>query len=353
MFNDDKGPLMILRCQWHLLFLGAAFLLGAGLASAAEQNPVPLIFETDIGNDIDDALALGVIHALESRGECKLLAVTINKDNPYCAPFVDLVNTFYGRGAIPIGRIREGKTPEDGRFVRQVCEARDGDQPRYARDLASGRDAPEAVALLRKVLASQPDGSVVIVSVGFSTNLARLLDSPADNSSPLTGEKLVAKKCRLLSAMAGNFSRPDAQKEYNVYIDQPAAEEVFKRWPTPIVASGYEVGEAITYPATSIARDFGYVKHHPLREAYEFYSEGPHDRPTWDLTSVLYAVRPDRGYFGLSAPGTIRVTGDSLTPFTADPAGRHRYLTVNAEQAVRVREALVQLASQPPEKPSH
>lgn len=45
-------------------------------------EPVRLIFDTDIGNDVDDALALGVIHALQSRGECELLAVTVSKDHP-------------------------------------------------------------------------------------------------------------------------------------------------------------------------------------------------------------------------------------------------------------------------------
>ena len=333
--------------------LAFVFLFAGVSAFAAEPpRPVPLIFETDMGNDIDDALALGVIHALESRGECKLLAVTINKDNAYAAPFVELVNAFYGRGEIPIGVVRDGKTPEDGRYVRQVCELRDGSRPRYPHKLKSGAEAPEAVELLRKTLAAQPDGAVTIVSVGFSTNLARLLDSLADELSPLAGEKLVAKKCRLLSVMAGNFSGKNAQKEYNVFIDAPAAAKVFGRWPTAIVASGFEVGEAVTYPYESIERDFTYVEHHPLVDAYHLYVEGANDRPTWDLTSVLYAVRPDRGYFGLSAPGAITVDEQSLTHFAPDPAGRHRYLTLDGDQRVRVREALMQLASQPPERSS-
>ena len=333
----------------QLAYLLAMFLVAGGSAFAAEpERPMRLIFETDMGNDIDDALALGVIHALESRGECKLLAVTINKDNAFAAPFVELVNTFYGRGEIPIGVVRGGKTPEDGRYVRQVCELRDGERPRYPRRLKSGAEAPEAVELLRKTLAAQPDGAVTIVSVGFSTNLARLLDSAGDEHSPLSGEKLVAQKCRLLSAMAGNFSGKHAEKEYNIFIDAPAAAKVFERWPTPIVASGFEVGEAVTYPFESIERDFAYVEHHPLVEAYRLYVEGAHDRPTWDLTSVLYAVRPERGYFGLSASGKIRVDENSLTHFTPGESGRHRYLTISAEQRVRVREALVELASQPP-----
>jgi len=45
--------------------------------------------------------------------------------------------------------------------------------------------------LLREVLAGQPDRSVVIVQVGFSTNMARLLDSEPDQYSALTGHELV------------------------------------------------------------------------------------------------------------------------------------------------------------------
>ncbi len=44
------------------------------------KEPVPFIFDTDIGNDVDDVLALGMIHSLQSRGELELLAVTLTKD---------------------------------------------------------------------------------------------------------------------------------------------------------------------------------------------------------------------------------------------------------------------------------
>jgi hypothetical protein len=43
----------------------------------AATGGVRVIFDTDMGNDVDDALALGILHALETRGEAKLLAVTI------------------------------------------------------------------------------------------------------------------------------------------------------------------------------------------------------------------------------------------------------------------------------------
>ena len=47
------------------------------LAVCLGAEPVRVIFDTDMGNDIDDALALAVLHAFESRGEAKLLAVTV------------------------------------------------------------------------------------------------------------------------------------------------------------------------------------------------------------------------------------------------------------------------------------
>ncbi|MBI3860882.1 MAG: DUF1028 domain-containing protein [Planctomycetia bacterium] len=314
-----------------------------------ESNRVRLIFDTDMGNDIDDALALGVIHGLQSRGECELLAVTLSKDNEFAAPYVDLVNTFYGRPEIPVGVGRNGKTPEDSKYIRLPAEAKDEQgRQRYPHRLKSGKDAPEAVGLLRKVLAAQPDGSVVMVVVGFSTNLARLIESRADEHSKLPGQDLIARKCRLLSMMGGMFSPQKREKEYNVYTDLAAAKKVFAEWPTPVVASGFEIGQAIKYPATSIVYDFRYVAHHPLREAYELYQKMPYDRETWDLTSVLYAVRPNQGYFGLSQPGKIEVDNHEITQFKPAEGGPHRHLTVTPEQIVRVREALVQLASQPP-----
>jgi inosine-uridine nucleoside N-ribohydrolase len=336
-------------CFRAVLVLGEYLGPIARPAEAAGKRPVPVLFDTDVGNDVDDALALGVIHALMSRGECELVAVTITKDHPLSAPFVDAVNTFYGRGDIPIGVIRNGPTPEPSKFTG-LANVRDGDELRYPHNLLSGADAPDAVALLRRTLAAAEDGAVVIVQVGFSTNLARLLKSAPDETCRLSGVDLAQKKVRLLSVMAGSFGatsdRP--QPEYNVKMDIASARALFSSWPTPIVFSGFEIGMAVTFPAECIERDFAYVAHHPLAEAYRLYKPPPHCRPSWDLTSVLYAVRPDYGYFDLSPPGRVHVSSDGATSFEPENAGPHRYLILKPDQQIRVREALAQLASQPP-----
>jgi inosine-uridine nucleoside N-ribohydrolase len=321
---------------------------------AAAAEPVRLIFDTDMGNDIDDALALAMIHALQNRNECRLLAVTLSKGNAYAAPFVDLVNTFYGRGSISVGRVLNGKTPEPGKYLKPIVEAKNAaGQPLYPHRIEPDSATPEAVALLRKTLAAQPDGSVAIAMVGFSTNLARLLESAPDDVSPLPGRELATKKVKLLSMMAGQFiaKGPPHAGEYNIIKDVPAAQKVVKEWPTPLVMSPWELGDAIKYPAVSIERDYRYVAKHPVAEAYKLYMKFPYDRQTWDLTSVLYAVRPDRGYFGLSEPGTITVTDAGKTEFAPSAEGRHRILTASPEQATKTLEAMVCLCSEPPLPP--
>jgi inosine-uridine nucleoside N-ribohydrolase len=317
-------------------------------------EPIPLIFDTDIGNDVDDVLALGMIHALQSRGECRLLAVTITKDHELAGPFTDVVNTFYGRGNIPIGVCRSGVTPDAGSF-NVLAETRDGSNYRYPHDLISGKDAPDAVSVLRSALANADDGSVVIAQVGFSSNLANLLASNADETSPETGIDLVRKKVKLLSIMAGAFAQiPDRHGqlsdhlEYNIIKDIPSAQRLVSQWPTEVVWSGFEIGIALPYPHQSIQQDYRYVEHHPLPEAYIAYNPPPHDRPTWDLTSVLYAVRPDRGYFDLSPRGKVSVADNGLAGFAEETFGMHRYLKLNDIQKVRVTATLESLSSQPP-----
>jgi len=320
--------------------------------STHSAEPVRLVFDTDLGNDVDDSMALAVIHALQNRAECELLAVTTTKDNPFVAPMIDVLNTFYGRPKIPIAVVKNGMTKEDGNYNRQVVELKDDDgNPRYPRTLTPDDSAklPDALPFLRKLLAGEPDGSVVLVQVGFFTNFARLLDTPADDISPLSGKELVAKKVRLLSLMAGSFNS-SGHKEYNVVIDIPSAKKLVAEWPTEMVFNGFEIGEHIQHPGASMKEDYGYVKHHPLQDAYRFYRGLDNSQPTFDLNSVLYAVRPDRGYYDLSPCGTVTVRDDGQTTFTPNENGKHRYMIVSPGQIAMVREAFVQFCSESPKK---
>jgi hypothetical protein len=123
----------------------------------------------------------------------------------------------------------------------------------------------------------------------------------------------------------------------------------------PVVWSGFEIGEKLPFPRRSVAEDFAYREPHLVREAYLLHSGPEHDRPCWDQSSVLHAVYPDRGYFGLSAPGRVTVGDDGFTRFIPEgrkggEGGRDRFLTMTPEQRSRALEAIVQLTVCPPRR---
>jgi inosine-uridine nucleoside N-ribohydrolase len=341
-------------------------------ARQAHGTPVNVIFDTDMYSDIDDMLALAMLHTLQDRAEVKLLAVTVGTEAKWTAPYVDLVDTFYGHEYIPVGMVRGGiaaeifsekpladqpYSPNGINYTQYLAqlENKDGSLV-YPHKLIDGEKAEEAVHLLRKVLTAQPDGSVVMIQVGYCTNFARLLDSKPDQLIQLDGRALVKRKVRLLSTMAGNYAA--GKPEFNLRMDVPASRKVFSEWPTAIVASGFEVGLQMLFPQRSIDREFNYVDHHPIAETYRYtapyyrkaskHPDAPHDHATFDLTAVLYAARPDEGYFSLSEPGKISVLSDGGSRFEAIEGGPHRYLILTDNQKARTLETMVMLTSQPP-----
>ena len=303
---------------------------------------MPVIFDTDMGNDVDDALALAMLHSLTSRGECRLLGVTLTNANASAVPYVRLVNAFYGRRELPVGTALKAIPggAKDG-YLSATLKGAPESLALAAR--ATSREE-DAVSLLRRLLAESTQ-KLTIIQVGFSTTLAALLDSQPDRFSPLAGEELVRKKVALVSAMAGNFT--GGPPEYNVKLDVPAARTVFDRWPTPVIFSGFEIGRELLFPAARIEHDFRYVPWHPIATSYRAYNKMPYDRPTWDLTAVLAAVRADHGYFSFSPKGRVRVAEDGGTTFEAGPGDR-QFLRLEAGNKGRILEALTLLASEPP-----
>lgn len=321
----------------------------AGCSSESKTDPIYVIFETDIGNDIDDALAIDMLYKYMDQGVIELCAVMTNKCAPDVGEYMDIMNTWYGYPDIPVGIVRNGADDAWGRYAREVVALKNEDgTPMFKRTHGDYDKLPDAHILYRKILASMPDHSVVIPSVGFSTNLARLLDTPADEYSPLTGKELVAQKVKLLVPMAGNME-DSKYVEYNVERDLPAARKVFAEWPTPIVVSPFELGLAIEYPGKSIENDFSWAPQHPLVESYRSYGEGSiqYDRPTWDLTSVLYAVEGDK-WFTVSEPGTITINEEGNSIFTPSADGRFRYLKATPEQGDAINKRFQEIITRKP-----
>lgn len=321
------------------------------LNAQTPKKPVKIIFDTDLGNDVDDTMALAVAYSLQRRGELEVLAVTTTKDNPYVASMISVLNCFYGYPDTLVGVTDSKVTPDDGKYNRKVVELRRPDgQLAFVKNIEPGDKLPDAVKTIRKVLAEAEDQSIVIVQIGFFTNLARLLDTPGDEFSPLDGKALAAKKVKYVSLMAGAFDGKHHvnNAEYNVGCDLPSAKKMTPQWPTPMIFCGFEVGVLASYTSASISNDFEYVAYHPVKEAYRYYRGLENEQATFDLNSVLYAARPDRGYYSLSEPGTVTLKDNGVSEFKPDPNGKHRYMLMDERQIATVREALIQLTSEPP-----
>ena len=305
-----------------------------------------VIFETDMGNDVDDALAIDMLYKYNKQKRINLMAVMLNKEGEFPPKYIDLLNTWYGQKRIPIGvSPRADKSLVAGtNYTQVVCEKLDEKgKPLYKRSIKDYSKLLSAVKLYRKILAKAEDASVTIVSVGFSTNLALLLDTKADEYSPLTGKELVAQKVKRLVTMAGHIENPK-YAEYNVVNDVAACQRVFKEWPTPIYMSPFELGLQVRYPAQSIENDFTWTKHHPIVDSYKVYLKKIEDRPTWDLTAVLYAVDPQQ-FFNISPAGKIVVTDEGYTHYKQDAAGKHFYLFITPEQAKAILEYFVTMVT--------
>lgn len=318
-------------------------LLALGSSILAEKPRI--LFDTDITGDVDDVLALAMCHSLADRGACEFLGVTVSKNNPLTASFVDAQNTFHGRPDLPVGVTHDPKAQHRESRYLKLAESAD-----YPHDLRRNEDAKEAVALIRELLDAQPDHSVTIISVGIASNMAGLLKSPG-------GIDLVKRKVKALSIMAGAFAfcnHTNYHLEANVINGIGAMQTVADRWPeeVPILWSGYEIGEALPFPRVVIQRDLDYLPHHLVKAAYLLHSGPEHDRPCWDESSVLWAVFPERGFFGLSEPGRVKVLDDGFTRFMPagknQPGRRDRFLTMNSVQQCRALEAIVHLTIQPP-----
>jgi inosine-uridine nucleoside N-ribohydrolase len=263
--------------------------------SEKNNRAVKIILDTDIAGDYDDVGAVAVLHNLADKNEAEILAVMSCNAFPTTVPTISVLNEYFGRPEIPIGVTKEEWPNKD--CPQKWAEAIIA---RYPHSVKSNDAAPDAVELYRKILSSQPDTSVTIVTVGFFTNLANLLKSSGDAYSELTGRELVKKKVKQLVSMAAGIEQgKESGREYNVYVDAPSSKKVFEDWPTPVTLSGFEIGERILTGIKLIHNES--IKDSPVKDAYEIALKKDNNtkgRMSWDQTAVLVAIKGIEPFFG-------------------------------------------------------
>jgi inosine-uridine nucleoside N-ribohydrolase len=307
--------------DFAVFFIAAALLVsGCGTGTSGRpDSPVSIIFDTDLGPDYDDVGALAILHAMADSGKVRILATLASNKNELVGPSINVINTYFNRPNIPIGAPK-------GPGVSLGCSQHWSDSivARYLHKLRSTSDAPDAVKIYRQILSSQPDHSVTIVTVGFLTNLSDLLKSKADNFSELDGLQLVGKKVRRLVSMAGSF--PEG-REFNVYNDSIASQNVFGKWPGEVIFTGFEIGERIFTGLRLIASP---LKNSPVKDVFRISiplsAEDINGRKSWDETAVIIAVYGPEPFFNL-VRGKIVVMENGSNQWENDINGSQFYVT--------------------------
>jgi len=317
MVKDLLSTLKVIVISFIVTFVAGC----SGGWFAGGSKPVSIIYDTDIGTDVDDAGALAILHVMADKGEAKILATISANQNPFSAQAIDVINTYYGRPDLTIGSSRTGPDPEQW-YHESI--------PKYPHDLKGGNDVQDAVTIYRQILAAQPDNTVTIVVVGWLTNMANLLDSPPDSYSTLDGKQLVAAKVKELVSMGGVWPNTKNQGDYNFTMDRQAANMVIENWPGEIMFTGLGI-DVMTGGRLVVDAD----KDNPVPAFYRNFFRGHKvtERSSWDLIAVLYAVRGLSDYFTAVRDGHCIVKQDGGNQWIPGRHKNHSYLVYKMPQA--------------------
>ncbi len=280
--------------------------------------PVKIIFDSDLGPDYDDVGALAFLHAMADSGKAEILATIASNKNELVAPAIEVINTYFGRPELPIGAPKT-----KGASLGSSQHWADSIVAKYPHTIKSTDDAEDAVTVYRRILNSQPDNSVTIVTVGFLTNLRNLLESKADNISGLTGKELVSGKVKLLVSMAGRFP---SGREFNIFIDSVSSKYVYENWPGQVIFTGFEIGSKIHTGLRLINSD---VINSPVKDVFRISiplaEEDKNGRMSWDETAVLIGVYGTEGFFD-TVRGKIIVNTNGSNNWEDNPSGNQLHV---------------------------
>ncbi len=259
-----------------------------------------VVVDTDIGDDVDDALALALILSCP---ELELVGVsTVYGDTETRARLAKLILKAWDKPDIPVA-VGEGKPLDASRAPR--AEINQAPALREAKEELPPLDPREGHKLLAESVMSDP-GNVTVLTIGAMTNLALALrEEPA----------LVEKAAGFVS-MAGVIGQKRA--EWNVMCDSAAAEECFSKCALTMV--GLDVTTRCQLPEEAIGEmEAGNDRGKLLRQFIDLWRGGKRNLPT--LHDPLAAGLLADPTFCKTERGTVSVDRHGHTNFEAEPSG--------------------------------
>lgn len=311
-----------------IIFLSFCLLL---FISSGFAQPAKVILDTDLDSDVDDVGALAMLHTLADHNKVDILGVVVTSNDEHAPQCADAINHYFKRPDIPIGVEKGIKLQSISKYTRKVSEE-------FPHSLKSYNQAEDAVSLYRKLLASQPDNSIIIITIGHLTNLRRLLESKPDQFSSLSGRDLIKKKVKLWSCMGGAF--PEG-KEANFYRPDAASTKIcVENWPGKVVFAGWEVGNIIITGGAYLKKTL--TKENPVWKAYHYYNDFQ-GRQSWDQAAVLYAISQEDDYWNLNRNGYCKIAEDGSNFWVEGKNTNHAYLVekMDPKEVAKVIDALM------------
>lgn len=318
------------------------------LEGARPQLGVAL--DGDLATRPDALLAVAALNGFTVKGDARRISLSVSRPSLTTARVADVLSEFYpilpeNAGVATIGMPDGASSSEDAASrdapaLAQLLAARSPDGALlYDSSVRRLVDTADNAVLIRNMILGEQDGCAAIVLAGRATGLSRLLGLGGARAQ-------LVRKVRHLVVAIGAY--PDGRAEPSILADVAAARRLFADWPTPLIAVGAEVGEALRYPGSSIRAGLAWSPTHPVAAAYGALGKVPYDAPTAALAALVHAVQPDAGYFKLSERGTIRVLDDGRTQFTPRADGTHRHLIADPTQRDRLLALYTSLVSARP-----
>jgi purine nucleosidase len=274
-----------------------------------------LILDTDIGSDVDDAMALAQI--LGSPDLSLVEVHTVYGDTRLRAQLARRYGVLAGRELDVVPGLVE---PLSGRKVWWAGHEGTLHDDLSSETVSSGSAPERLVAQLR-----EHPGELDVAAIGPLTNVAKALEL----------EPEVARWIRHLWVMGGSFG--DGKAEHNFKSDDVAAQIVLNAG-IPTTVTGLEITQQVTIEAPQLERIraaglLGAALGADIEQWWAYWSE------TWnvphDPVAVLALSRPE--LFSFSDVGRVSVVvgeeGAGRSTFAPDAAGSVRIVTgVDAER---------------------
>jgi inosine-uridine nucleoside N-ribohydrolase len=258
----------------------------------AAPKKVPVVIDTDIGADIDDAFALALAVASP---ELDVLGVTTVGRGPVRDPYVQhvgkesdedrawLVCRFLTQVGVKSVPVAAGADPQPKSPVDWQIQYRRHPAAIYNRTL---KPVKESAAELMARLAKER-GEITIIALGPLTNVARMLKDHPDAAKHVSRVVLMGG-----SVAVGYDGKPQAEPEWNIKSDVPAARAVFA---SGVPLTVVPLDATATLKLEGRNRDAVFNAHTPLtwqvRNLYELWGK---ETPVLFDPVAVWAAMDDR-----------------------------------------------------------